>query len=1230
MQQELDGQLLPALATYRDALNRFPESLVLMRSTGRLLVALKQYDAAMPLLTRALARVSNDREMAYYLALAQQALGRTRSATLNWEIAQQVGPHRAAALFGLAANASHSGERDRAIGLLARAIETEPDGVRAGAMEVALLRAAGRLDEARRRVVHWQAIDPMNALLRVEAGRLGTSDAALWAHLAADPERIIELAVDYMRFGLYPDAIALLGAEYPTGPSVVAEPGMPRPEAYPLIAYYRGYCQKQLAHDGAADYASASRLPTTYVFPHRPTSIAVLQDAAAANPKDATAHFLLGSVYLSGGMVEPAMKAWEAARALNPAIPTLHRNMGYALLATGGVEQAIVVFRDGMKHDAANVGIYAGLDQALTRAGRPASERADAILAYPDQKALPASLVYKLAVALAEAGRFDQAEAQFQGRFFPREEGGINVRQIWLEVRARRAAALAAAGECPNAMTIVNGITAPVASLPFTKDGLDAMLARPKLRELTDGVRTACGGSVPVQDSDVPYGIGSWDADAFGNHRAVLRVGAPAGAVFAHIPWRRPDAKPEDRHLIVVEGRSGGRILNVERIRIGRDSGDLVFEAPSAGDYYVYYLPNSGTGRSNYPTVTYPAPQATADLAWLKTHGLDARDAASWTPGLLPVAAVVEFQSIDPLHSFFPMQVVATRAEVTALETQQPAAPFFVFAEDRTRPIKMASDLPLRWVRQGRGRALHGRRHARRVLSLPVGGVRGPPGPGRRHGRLQRPEAEGRRRPRRVRVHLPQSRRRRFGRCSPSRRPLAVPKGQVQPVWCGVQVPESARAGEYEGAATVTARGTAPVSVPVNIRVAPAIIPAHGDDEPWRLSRLRWLNSTMAVDDGVVKPYTPVTVTGRTVGVLGRTVTLNALGFPDQIESRFSIEMTHLAEQSRKVLTGPVALVVQRADAAPTAWKGSGVTFTKQAPGAAAWRARGEAGPLSMDTSAQMDFDGNIEFTVAVRASRATAVDDIRLEIPVAADVARFLMGLGFKGGTRPASLDWTWDVKNNQDSAWIGDINAGLQFTLKDDKYVRPLNTNFYTLKPLVMPASWFNGGKGGCRLAERGADTYLVSCYSGARTIAAGRHALLQLPAPAHAVQADRHRRPVQHALLPRVQAGRRGRAAGRQRGQRAPRERHQSLHQLPVLQAGGDEGLHRPRPRRAAAREDLLHRARAGEPRARRSSRCAASARRSSLPARAAATRGCRSTSGRTTSPRGSCPSSRTPPS
>ena len=140
-----------------------------------------------------------------------------------------------------------------------------------------------------------------------------------------------------------------------------------------------------------------------------------------------------------------------------------------------------------------------------------------------------------------------------------------------------------------------------------------------------------------------------------------------------------------------------------------------------------------------------------------------------------------------------------------------------------------------------------------------------------------------------------------------------------------------------------------------------------------------------------------------------------------------------------------------------------------------------------MTVRGSLEFDGNAEFSVALTADSAVTLRDVRLEIPLRPEVARYLMGLDFKGGARPDSLDWTWEVKHNQDGAWLGDVNAGLQFSLKDDKYSRPLNTNFYLSKPLVMPASWANAGRGGCRLRAR-REAYTVVCYSGARTMAAG----------------------------------------------------------------------------------------------------------------------------------------------
>jgi hypothetical protein len=66
--------------------------------------------------------------------------------------------------------------------------------------------------------------------------------------------------------------------------------------------------------------------------------------------------------------------------------------------------------------------------------------------------------------------------------------------------------------------------------------------------------------------------------------------------------------------------------------------------------------------------------------------------------------------------------------------------------------------------------------------------------------------------------------------------------------------------------------------------------------------------------------------------------------------------------------------------------------------------------------------------------------------------------------------------------------VNAGLQVSFRDERYSRPLNTNFYQLKPLIMPRSWCNQGKGGCdfRLTEEG--TFLIRAYSGARTVKKG----------------------------------------------------------------------------------------------------------------------------------------------
>ena len=59
---------------------------------------------------------------------------------------------------------------------------------------------------------------------------------------------------------------------------------------------------------------------------------------------------------------------------------------------------------------------------------------------------------------------------------------------------------------------------------------------------------------------------------------------------------------------------------------------------------------------------------------------------------------------------------------------------------------------------------------------------------------------------------------------------------------------------------------------------------------------------------------------------------------------------------------------------------------------------------------------------------------EITLHLPFKTNAATYFMGLGQKGGIRPDSVGWKWDVVNkNQDGAWVGAVNAGLQYSLRE-----------------------------------------------------------------------------------------------------------------------------------------------------------------------------------------------------
>jgi hypothetical protein len=598
-------------------------------------------------------------------------------------------------------------------------------------------------------------------------------------------------------------------------------------------------------------------------------------------------------------------------------------------------------------------------------------------------------------------------------------------------------------------------------------------------------------GLEQVASGEIPYSIGNWSNDAFdplGNHRAVVRVTKPADAVRVHIPWRRRDAAPENKRILVISATSKAEVKNIVRVQINREYGDLVFQPESGiGDYYVYYLPYQGPGRSKfYPTIVYPPPAATATAEWMARNALVQSNTADGSWRKLPQAQVIEFQAVDAFNSFFPMEVIATASEVQELLSRHPRSEMLLFPEDRSHSIRMAADLPRRWIKQFDRKIFRGSADRGEYYVMQIGVYAA-------NGRLENLE-----------VHFPDLRAQsgaiiprsaltcfNTGGVNWSGEPfineVSVAQDNIQPLWLGVQVPDNAHPGEYRGVITVTAESGGLAAVDISLTVSNQSIKNYGDDDPYNLARLRWLNSRLAEDDSLVQPFIPLSLNGNVIDLLGRSVTVGRNGFPDQIRSYYAPGNTHIAGTGRDILASPISLVVESADG-PVRWKSHNLDFNRHLPGKIDWSVKNTSGPLTMIVGAHFEFDGNIEFAVALSSTERMPVKDIRLEVPYFRDVAVYMMGLGQKGGYRPPSFRWQWDVQKNQDSVWVGDVNAGMQVGLRDDRYSRPLNTNFYHLKPLVMPVSWSNDGQGGCSLADQGTLATLLTCYSGSRTINPG----------------------------------------------------------------------------------------------------------------------------------------------
>ncbi len=553
--------------------------------------------------------------------------------------------------------------------------------------------------------------------------------------------------------------------------------------------------------------------------------------------------------------------------------------------------------------------------------------------------------------------------------------------------------------------------------------------------------------------------------ESFGNHRAVIEVSKASELVVLDLYWRRHDPDPQKRMFLIIDAATGDTIKNIYRYSVTKERCRLAFgPVKKAGTYYFYYLPYVVQTDWGFYNTEYPGPEKSLSAQWVNTSGVG--DMSRYKS--FPAAKVVEFQSRSAFDSFYPMEVIALAAEKKSLMAKFPSE-YLVFPEDREFPVRMKDEIPQRWILKGPSDKFTGDacRNEYYAFQLAVYASK----KGIDDVKIEFSDLSS------GSTLIPASALTCFntGGTDPYGKQFVkrvdVEAGYVQPFWIGIDIPEAITAGTFKGKVTIKPENAAARIVDLEIKVNERMLADRGDNEPWRHSRLRWLNSTLGIDDKPVKPYSPFGFLGEnSYRLTDKILTMDDGGMPGSVK----VVETEL-------LKSPVEFIVESEKEIEQFSLPEDVTLLKNEPGVLSGSWRSYSSNIEMKGVGIIESDGYINYKLILTAINDINLKDIRLEIPVSEQVAAYMMGMGLPGTTVPEKHSAGWS--GPYDSFWIGNTQAGIWCELRGGSYHGPL-MNLYQPE---HPASWYNENHGGFKISRKPGEVRAVA-FSGGRTLKQG----------------------------------------------------------------------------------------------------------------------------------------------
>jgi tetratricopeptide (TPR) repeat protein len=434
--QEKDGDPQAAEQTYKQALRSNPNYVpALLKLAWRDYTA-ADFDSAHEIINQALAQNSNDPAAQYAAGLLFRSTERWSEAESAFSASMKANGPPVTALIQLGELSIRQKKYENAIEQLRKALSADPQDALAVADLAVALRLAEKTENAGKSAGRAVELMPLLPFALVEKWRtaealsagdssVADSDSSWKSVLNFDVQNYLEVAAWYQSLGDWDSSNAVLEE---------AVKDFSAQKLSPLVFYYLASNSRAQGNpDRAAEFLSkAASAPYDKVFPQRLSDAKVLNDALSHDPKDAHAHYFLGTFLFAHDRYDDAAKEWHAAKSAGLEDAVLERDLGvYAWHVKKDPAEAAAYYENAIHLAPSQYRYYPELDEIYAQLGE--TSKREQLFAHSPSAVLDHDTVrVRRTLLYIQQGEYQNACSLLRDHHYKPWEGGALVRQIFI------------------------------------------------------------------------------------------------------------------------------------------------------------------------------------------------------------------------------------------------------------------------------------------------------------------------------------------------------------------------------------------------------------------------------------------------------------------------------------------------------------------------------------------------------------------------------------------------------------------------------------------------------------------------------------------------------------------------------------------------------------------------------------------------------------------------------